>query len=803
MSKAPFSFIYRLQVNADFPLKKVKSLIPYLKKLGVDGLYLSPVFLSRSSHGYDVLNPNQLNPKIGTEKEWNELSQKLEEEGMGLLLDIVPNHMGIGGGQNPWWQDVLRLGSQSSFASFFDINWESPFPGKVLLPILGAPYGEILKSKKIKLHTDHLSIEGYQLPLCPESLPVKKEIVTSIEKMHALLEMQHYRLTYWKCVNHELNYRRFFNIHELVGVRMEDPHVFETCHQKILQWVKEKKVQALRIDHPDGLYDPTAYFKKLKEKSKLPLLVEKILEPGEELPSNWDVEGTVGYEALHHFDALFVKQESEEAFTALYSSFSGECRDLNQILYSAKKDFAQKYMASEVESLGKRLNRLTKKEIDLRDFSLQDLTETILEVVASFPVYRTYLSLQGKVSARDRLYIEEAVESAKQRAPHLDQRLFLFLRALLLGEFSSENEWRDWVCRFQQLTGPMMAKGLEDTAFYQYNRLLSLNEVGGDPSRFGISLEEFHVFLARKQKMEPLGLITSSTHDTKRSLDARMRLHMLSEIPKKWEKCINKWRKLTLPFKQKWAPTGNDEYMFYQTLCAVLPLKRFSKKEASRWVERLWVVLMKCLREGKQSSCWNTPNLHYEERFHTFLKQCLISSNLMDSLYELLEEIAPAAQQSTLSYLALQFGAPGIVDLYQGGEIENLRLVDPDNREQVDFSFRKKLLGKDQKQQLIQMFGQFRAQHSDLMIEGEYLPIASPNHVIAFARHFKKKRLLVIARRFFFDQKLKGELILPKAFISYPLRDLKTGEEFCFEKENVGVKELLKEHSYRWIYCEN
>lgn len=886
------SSVYRLQLNGDFPLKKAILILPYLKELGVEGVYCSPFFQAYSKHGYDVTNPNRLNPKIGTMEEYKEFCKALKKNGLKQIVDVVPNHMGIKGGQNPWWQDVLEHGPYSEYASFFDINWspeKKELQDRVLLPILGNTYGKVLENQEIQLNFQKgeflMHYADFPLPVAPHTYPLilecdienlknsydekhpdwneyqavielyrffplsfqeriqkkeegKKRLQTLVEKsskikrhlhhilslfhgrkrsprsfdlLDRLLEGQFYRLAYWRVANHEINYRRFFNIHELVSIRIEEESVLESHHRWLFELLKEGGIHGLRIDHPDGLYDPVSYFERLRKQFPIFTVVEKILDRKEALPETWQVEGTVGYEYLNLLNGLFIRQDHEKAFTEIYEEFLGHPLDFDEILYNSKKLFTNYEMVSEVEALGLKLDRLSETNREYRDFTRHDLTKALAEVIACFPVYRTYIGPTGKVSKRDKLYISIAIEKAKVKAKDLDISIFDFVEKLMLGGLRTKKEeqerYREFVLRFQQLTGPMMAKGLEDTSFYVYNRFVSLNEVGGDPPHFGHSIGEFHRHNQNKLKKWPYGFLSTSTHDTKRSEDIRMRLNVLSEIPEMWRLEVKKWALVNSKYKKE-SPTANTEYYIYQTLIGVWPKGGFRKGGYHPFCERVWAILLKSMREAKQETSWMYPNEAYEEEVKAFFFAILSeekSNNFLKLFTTFLKQIDRYGGWNSLSQIAIKMGSPGVVDIYQGNEILTYRLVDPDNRVEIDFEVRKKMLASVKSRTPAKLFTShdlgevklyihykvlhFRKKHHDLFLDGEYLPLRSrggrKEHVIAFMRKINGKFLIVVAGRFFsrlasadWDVPLgihawgDTEILLPSEFKNKTLHDL-------------------------------
>lgn len=751
------SSVYRLQLNGDFPFARAIEVLPYLKELGVEGVYCSPFYDAYSAHGYDVTNPNALNPKLGTMDEYMSFCRELKRLGLKQIVDVVPNHMGFKGGKNAWWQDVLEKGPNSPYAHYFDINWnpeKQELKNKVLLPILGTDYGTALENGEITLRDNQLHYADFPLPLAAHSLPVDPDA-----DLHELLEQQHYRLAYWRVANHEINYRRFFNIHELAAIRIEAEDVFEAHHKWLFELIDQGLVDGLRIDHPDGLYDPIAYFSRLKKRAPIYTVVEKILDREEQLPESWEVEGTVGYEALNVYNGVFIVTHNADTFSHIYHEFIGQVPNFADIVYHSKKLFSHYEMVSEVEALGLELDRLSETQLHYRDFTRHDLTQALSEVIACFPVYRSYIAPEGEVDRRDAAYLTEAITQAKKRAEHLDPTIFDFFEELLHAKLG----FRDFILRFQQLTAPMMAKGLEDTAFYRYNRFISLNEVGGDPTHFGYSAEAFHEFNQEKRDKWPYGFIASSTHDTKRSEDVRQRLNVLSEIPERWRVEVNKWRGK--------GPSRNAEYLIFQLLISAWPIDP----------ERLWGAVLKSLREAKEETSWMFPNQSFEQEAKEFLLALIDDQSFLPFQ----QEVARLGALNSLSATVLKLGAPGVIDIYQGNERLHFCLVDPDNRRPVPFAEG----GVDEKFALTQKGLQFRAEHKELFLDGEYIPLEvrgeHKEHLIAYMRKHKNEGAIVIAARFFASLPKEWgntEVVVPKGFSGVDIFTGQTVESFTADK---------------------
>lgn len=709
-----------------------------------------------SSHGYDVVDPTRINEELGGAAGHARLCHALAEQRLGQMIDIVPNHMAIAGRQNPWWWDVLENGPSSRFAIYFDVDWEASedrWPNKVLLPVLGDHYGRILDNGQLRLARREgvLTVHYYEhmFPVDPSSLfdilsraseaghseflgfladsharlpqptvTARKEVErrhrdkavltkllarlcrddhraaaaldTEIARINAspddfdaLLDKQNYRLAFWRTAGRDLGYRRFFDINDLAGLRVEDPEVFQAAHELPMTWVREGLVDGLRVDHPDGLRNPAEYFWRLREACPHSWVVaEKILSAGEKLPADWPVEGTTGYDFLNLAGGLFVDPGGEESLTRIYEEFTGRSADFVSLVRECKR-----LVLSEL--LGSELNRLTALFIDIcerhrrhRDYTRHDLREALLETAACFPVYRSYVrALAGVVSENDRLYITEATEQATSGRPDLDPELFRFFRSLLFLEVTGELE-AELVMRFQQLTGAAMAKGLEDTAFYRFHRLVSLNEVGGNPGQFGTSVERFHEACRETLAEHPRSLLASSTHDTKRSEDVRARLALLSEIPERWGRTVRRWSNLNRRHRYNDAPDRNLEYLCYQTLVGAWPIDR----------DRLTSYMMKAAREAKERTSWTNRNEPYEQGLGQFVSAVLADEEFRIKLEEFVTPLVRPGRINSLAQLLLKLTAPGVPDIYQGTEIWDLSLVDPDNRRPVDFTRRRNLL---------------------------------------------------------------------------------------------------------------
>jgi (1->4)-alpha-D-glucan 1-alpha-D-glucosylmutase len=910
------SATYRLQFNRGFTFRDACDLVPYLHALGVSDCYASPVLRARagSSHGYDICDHGRLNPDLGGEVDFDAFAAALRAHDMGLILDAVPNHMGIGDPANAWWTDVLENGPGSPHAAFFDIDWHPVNPdleNKVLLPLLEDQYGRVLEAGKIRLaFADGACSLWYhqtQLPVAPCTYPAvvggaldalaevlgerhehlrelrsvltalrylpprtdlspdnvaerhrEKEVIKqrlaalcnasrevsaaidntvrafngrvgeprSFDLLDALIEQQAYRLAYWRVAAEEINYRRFFDINELAAIRMELPEVFRATHQVLFRLLAEGKATGLRIDHPDGLRDPAGYFRQLQVHHVLagagptaaagaddlarevavrlgkggpdpgqtgwPLYVvaEKILCRDEALPADWALDGTTGYDFLNAVNGLFVDADGREAFDRVYQSFTGLSADCHQLVGSAKKMTMLVSMASEINALAHQLDRIAERNRRCRDFTLNSLTFALREVIACLPVYRTYITGPQGVAAQDRSVMDGAVEEAKRRNPRTAEEVFDFVRdaVLLAGveDFPEEDRPRlvEWALKFQQLTGPIMAKSVEDTVFYTYNRLVSLNEVGGSLEQYGVSAATFHRQNAQRLERWPHTLLATSTHDTKRSEDVRARLNALSEMPREWQAALARWGRLNSAKKavveDQPAPDRNDEYLLYQTLLGTWPAEPMTAEALTRFRGRIADYMRKATKEAKVHTSWINPNDEYDAAVQQFVTRLLPDTTGDPFLVDLLalqRGVEFFGYFNSLAQVLLKLTCPGVPDLYQGTELWDFSLVDPDNRRPVDYARCRAVLAELQgriaraghdltplaeelfahlgdgriKAYLVYQTLSFRRARGPLFARGAYLPLeatgANRDHVCAFARSFEDEVVLIVVPR--------------------------------------------------------
>ncbi len=749
---------YRVQLRPEFSFDDAAQIVPLLSGLGISHLYSSPQLQAApgSSHGYDVVDHSRVSDDLGGPDGRGRLLGALRAAGMGMVLDIVPNHMAIPGPENRWWWDVLEHGPSSRYASFFDVEWDPPesyLRNKVLLPVLGDHYGRVLEAGGLRLvreegwfairhaeqtfpvaarsidvvlreaaersgsdelgfiadalsrlppstasdraaairrYRDVEVLRGHlrrllrERPSVGESIDwVIEEVNATPDRLDAILEGQNYRLALWRAARRDLGYRRFFGINSLVGLRVEDELVFYDTHRQILRWVADGSVDGLRVDHPDGLRDPLEYFGRLRDAAPRAWVVaEKILMPGEELRIDWPVAGTTGYDFLNQVGGLFVDPAAEQGLTELYADLTGQRVDYHDVVRDAKERVLG-------DDLGSDLNRLTALFLDLaeghrrhRDYTRDELHTALRAAIACMPVYRTYVRAEEEeIAPDDERYIREAIGLARRREPELEPGLFDFLQDILLLRVTGPLE-RELVMRFQQLTGPAMAKGAEDTTSYMYSRLVCLNEVGGDPSRFGRSPFDFHAFARNRFERWPLAMNATSTHDTKRGEDVRLRIAALSEIHETWAATVRTWHERNAAHRRGPWPDADLELLIYQTLIGAWPVSS----------ERLHAYLEKAMREARVNTSWSRPNEGFERAVHDFVDSVLADARFCTEFEELLATVVGAARISSLSQTLLKVTAPGVPDFYQGAELWDLGLVDPDNRRPVDFDARRELL---------------------------------------------------------------------------------------------------------------
>jgi (1->4)-alpha-D-glucan 1-alpha-D-glucosylmutase len=789
---------YRLQFHKGFTFADATALVPYLRELGVTHLYASPYLKATpgSTHGYDVVDHTQLNPELGARADYDALCDALSRHGLTHVVDIVPNHVGIATNDNPWWNDVLKHGPDSNYARFFDITWEgSPRPqmhGRVLLPILGDPYNDVLERGELKVVRDGdgfaVTYFDRRFPIATATEPVIRDAApgkpveraievingtpgdaASFDRLDELLTQQFYRLAWWKIAPDEIDYRRFFDVNSLAALAMERQEVFDATHALIFDLIRQGKIDGLRIDHPDGLYDPKQYLDRLQSraaevgKSPLYVVVEKILAVDEPLLRTWPCDGTTGYDFLNVVNGLFVDSRNEAAYTAVYQEFVGRPIDFDELVYEKKKLILNIALASELTMLARQLDEIAQGHRATRDFSLRALREGLRELIACFPVYRTYVTDAGHTD-EDVRRIDAAVAKAVQRNPAAEPAT-RFVRAALLGETHAH---RRFAGKFQQLTSPTTAKGIEDTAFYIYNRFVSLNEVGGEPSHFGTAPDAAHAYLSDRATQWPHALSALSTHDTKRSEDVRARLNVLSELPDAWREQVTRWREINAARRGEIDP--NDEYLLYQTLVGVWPLEGVGVGNRAVLIERVQAYMTKAMREAKVHTMWTDVNAAYEKQVSDLIASLIepqTGAAFLATFEPFVKRLARIGLVNSLAQTTLKLAAPGAPDTYQGCELWDFSLVDPDNRRPVDYAARRELLrsldgadtrtlfdsAEDGRIKLLvtQRLLAARREHPGLFSQGEYTPLrvagALGEHVFAFLRRHEGHSALVAVTR--------------------------------------------------------
>jgi (1->4)-alpha-D-glucan 1-alpha-D-glucosylmutase len=880
---------YRIQLNRTFTFRDAAAIVPYLASLGITHCYASPYLRARpgSMHGYDIIDHNALNPEIGTAEDYEYFVSELHRHGMGQVLDIVPNHMGVMGADNAWWLDVLENGEASDYAEFFDIDWDpikDELQGKVLIPILADQYGNELERGELKLvfddergdfsilyyqhrfpvdPVDYPRILTYDLPKLQEKLTGtnedflelqsittafghlpgrrgltaeqraernrEKEVQkrrlaalfarsaeirdflasniqafngnpkdsTSFELLHDLIKAQAYRLAQWRVAADDINYRRFFDINDLAALRTENEDVFNQTHRYILELVTQGKVNGLRIDHPDGLYDPAKYFRWLQERlqsesstehGRIYLVAEKILTGREKLRRDWPLDGTTGYEFTNLVNGLFVDRASADRMERFYRSFAGSVADFSDQVYACKKLILKVGLASELNVLANLLSRIALANRHTCDFTLNSLRSALAEIIANFPVYRTYVS-DREVSEEDRHYVEQAIASGKRHSNAPDLSVFDFIRRVLLVEVNGiEPGWYRrailrFAMKFQQVTSAVMAKGVEDTAFYRYHRLVSLNEVGGNPGKFGTTVEEFHRANLERMAEWPHSMLASSTHDSKRSEDVRARIDVLSEVPASWRVRAARWREWNrskkIRIEGRLAPSTNDEYLLYQTLIGTWPGLAVDDDSWRTYSRRIEQYMLKAVREAKERTSWANTNEAYESALTKFVHSILqrVAENpFLADFTAFQRRVALIGVFNSLSQTALKMTAPGVPDVYQGNELWEFSLVDPDNRRPVDYEVRTQLLNQliesshlpehvgrelnefkiDPENPKLKLYLTWkilctRRAAPDLFQKGGYIPLKTigtrSGHVVAFAREHAGQLAVIAAPR--------------------------------------------------------
>jgi (1->4)-alpha-D-glucan 1-alpha-D-glucosylmutase len=850
---------YRVQLTGDFTFDHAAAIVPYLKSLGITHLYASPFMKSRagSTHGYDVVDHTKLNPELGGEEGFERLSAALKANDIGLILDFVPNHVGVHFADNPWWLSVLEWGPASPHAVSFDIDWDTlPYRarGGVLLPIIGTSYGQALDSGEIELKYD--AAEGsfsawyfeHRLPIAPERYgeilrtvvkeadaaetpegkavlalalrtkglrhpnfaeapAFKKELaaigggaeliargldayragpdrLSQIQTMHNLLERQHYKLGQWRLASSEINYRRFFDVNTLAGLRVEDVGTFDAIHSLVKRLISEDKLQGIRLDHIDGLRDPAQYFQRLRrlirdaqvDKSKpFYVVIEKILGEHEKLVQLAGVHGTTGYEWLNAITQVLVEEKGLGPLDEIWRQVSNTSPKFAPLLIEAKRRVLETLLLSEFTVLTRLLARIASGHYSTRDFSADTLRQAFELYVLHFPVYRTYITATGP-SGLDRELIATTIAKARADWFGADEGLFDFLRDALTLDLlkskaaHSKPRLRRFALKVQQFTGPTMAKSLEDTAFYRYHRLLALNEVGGDAAAQAMPRSTFHDMMTARARDWPHGMTSTATHDTKRGEDNRTRILALAELPGEWTTAVSRWKMLNAPHLvvdgEMRAPSAAFEYAMYQALIGAWPLGEGDPD----FLARMQAYALKAAREGKQETSWLNPNESYENGLRLFLERILdprLSAEFLESLRTFVKRTSLLGALNSLSQITLKATMPGVPDFYQGTEFWDFSLVDPDNRRPVDFEARAAVFASQEvpdwtalaqhwdnghvklawTRELIKL----RREMAELFAIGDYEPLAvtgpHSEHIIAFARRHQRDAAIIVIGR--------------------------------------------------------
>ncbi len=926
---------YRVQLHGEFTFRDATALVPYLARLGVSHVYCSPYLRARpgSKHGYDIIDHDSLNPEIGTRADFDAFVAELGRHGMAQMMDIVPNHMGVLGADNAWWQDLLESGPASTLAEFFDIDWDPPsehLANRVLLPVLADHYGVELAAGKLVLELDRDSGSfavryfEHRLPIDPREYPrilgpavlamesgeprlahaaqalrsildafsrlppraetararrdernLDKEVSkgrlgslarangevaaaidravaainghpddpASFDALHELLEAQPYHVAYWRVAQDEVNYRRFFDINELAALRQENPAVFDTTHRLVTALVNSGAVAALRIDHPDGLYDPRAYFRRLAQGCKRApyIAIEKIVAPFENLAEDWCVHGTTGYRFANVVNGLFVDPSAEARLTRTYHAFIGDETPFEEVARRSRRLILRTALASELTVLTRRLAQIAHADRATRDFTFNTLRDGLIEVLANFPVYRTYIDEQ--VRPGDGRYIDWAVTRARAGSHTSDAGVFDFIRDVLTCDLPTRApalaaRVRHFARKFQQVSAPVMAKGVEDTSFYLYNRLVSLNDVGGDPGEFGFPPARFHRASAHRARHWPHTMLATSTHDNKRSEDVRTRIDVLSEHAAGWRLRLRKWQRLNAGAKtlvdESMAPSRNDEYLLYQTLLGSYPAGTPGKEELAEYTERIVAYMQKAGREAKAYTSWARVNEAYEAAAAAFVRAILAEKPGNLFLEDFRAAAAPIAWigfLNSVSMVAVKLTSPGVPDCYQGNELFDFSLVDPDNRRPVDYDRRRRLLQdlealgdspsagaveaifanlEDGRAKLYVMWRllQLRRARTALFLEGGYTAVRTSGtrakHIVAFARRHGKETVVTVIPRLLATLGIErgelpcGENVWGDTRIELPfldegvvLRDALTGREASVANGGIAASVIL------------
>ncbi|HEY4184242.1 MAG TPA: malto-oligosyltrehalose synthase [Polyangia bacterium] len=867
---------YRLQLSRTVDLVRARGLIPYLKELGISHVYLSPLLAARagSSHGYDVVDHSRLNPEYGTEEDLGAFAAGLAQADMGIIADLVPNHMCIADAANARWYDVMEDGEASASTDFFDIDWGPPkaeLAGKVLLPVLGEQFGRELERGAVKVvferGTFSLSYAERRFPLTPPSWKVILEPIwrsvkartgddgpqaielesilrslghwpaertaararrherdaiarrlaslaedasiqadveaavaavngkigdaASFDRLEQLVSEQHYRLAHWRVAAHEINYRRFFDVNDLAAIRVENDDVFRTVHELPCRWAEQGWLSGFRIDHVDGLLEPARYLAQLRQRVADPafyLIVEKILASGETLPEGWMTDGTTGYDHTAAVSAVLVDSDNAARLRELWRELAGQTQSFRDVVYESKRLILDTAMVAELTVLAKRLDALSEQHRYSRDFTFESLRDALREVIAVFPVYRTYITREASfVTERDARVIKVATDEAARRNPVINRSLFDFLEEVLLQreqegmDAQQRQARRDFTLRFQQLTGPVTAKGVEDTAFYRFFPLASLDEVGGDPDRLGASVDELNVTNRLRAQATPRSLSASATHDTKRGEDTRARLHVLSELPDEWRAAVLRWRELNVAHRSRPAnvdvPDPAADYFIYQSLVGGWPAAGWASDPT--FPARFKAYIRKANAEAKLHTSWINPNEPYEQAVDQFIDAILDrdrSAAFLADVERFVATVELPGFLNSLTQLVLKVACPGVPDVYQGTELWDLSYADPDNRRPVDYEARTALLtrlraetARDAARTATELLGELetgalkmfvlnqslalrqarRASFESPRYEGCTIHGSRSRNVIAFSRGEVGRRVFVVAGRLF------------------------------------------------------
>ena len=717
---------YRIQLRPGFGFREAQGIVPYLRDLGVSHLYLSPCFeaAAGSTHGYDIVDPNRLRDELGGAEAFNDLVDVANTAGLGIVLDIVPHHLAAAA-DNAWWWSVLELGRESPYAFHFDIDWDPPerrLRGTILLPVLGDHYGRVLEAGELQLARDvhdQLVVRYYEhvAPLSPDTADelwaevgrrgcavdvVLDEVNQDIDRLDAILERQHHRFARWQAAAHELDYRRFFDIDSLVALRTERPTVFDDTHRLASALLSEGKVDGLRVDHVDGLRDPEGYLSRLRAIAPGTwITVEKILRPPETTPDTWGVDGTTGYDFLAMTAGVLVDPAGVERLVEGYGRVTGDASTYSDTRVAARREALRDSLDADLERVVAMLMRVCERNRRWRDFTRTELRDVVTEVCVHASAYRSYVRPGVEPTEADRQFVDRAIDGAVQDRPDLDPDLLDLVRQLLLGDLAGDDE-STLMARFQQLSGPVAAKGEEDTAFYRWVPLLCLNEVGTDPENPTLTVEQFHDRCVALQRHWSTTMLTTSTHDTKRSEDVRARLAVLSETSEDWIAAVGRWCEANDRYRDRAldAPDRRDEWFIYQTLAGAHPLP----------LDRAWPVIEKSLREAKRRTDWVRINEAYEAATHRFLESILADNEFRADLGRVVSALDGPGQINALAQVALRMLGPGVPDTYQGSELWDLSLVDPDNRRPVDYRERTTALAAIENVSATELWADHRAE---------------------------------------------------------------------------------------------